>query len=59
MKSIKLVAVLMLFGILSSNMSNAQQEVLDRIYVREHHPAKRVIPYTPLREADVMWLKRI
>ncbi|MBL57014.1 MAG: gliding motility protein GldN [Flavobacteriales bacterium] len=59
MKSIKLVAILMLAGVFCSNFAQAQQEVLDGIYVREHHPAKRVIPYTPLREADVMWLKRI
>jgi hypothetical protein len=59
MKSIKLIAVLLLVGILYPNSSDAQQEVLDGIYVREHAPAKRVIPFTPLREADVMWLKRI
>ena len=59
MKSIKLVAILMLAGVFASILQKAQQEVLDGIYVREHHPAKRVIPYTPLREADVMWLKRI
>ena len=49
----------MICGLFYSNNSTAQQEVLDGIYVKEHHPAKRVIPYTPLREADVMWLKRI
>ena len=59
MKSIKLVAVLIFVGLMTSNVSNAQQEVLDGTYVKEHHPSKRVIPYTPLREADVMWLKRI
>ncbi len=59
MKTIKLAAFLMFVGVLTSNVSNAQQEVLDGTYVKEHHPSKRVIPYTPLREADVMWLKRI
>jgi gliding motility associated protien GldN len=59
MKSIKLIAVLFLAVILFPYSSDAQQEVLDGIYVREHAPAKRVIPFTPLREADVMWLKRI
>jgi gliding motility associated protien GldN len=35
------------------------QNVLDGVYVRESNPARRVIPYTYLREADVMWAKRI
>lgn len=33
--------------------------VLDGVYVQEHIPTKRVIQYTYLREADVMWSKRI
>ena len=59
MKAIRFFSILMIFGMFYSNNLTAQQEVLDGIYVKEHHPAKRVIPYTPLREADVMWLKRI
>jgi len=35
------------------------QNVLDGVYVKENNPARRVIPYTYLREADVMWAKRI
>ncbi|MFN3917027.1 MAG: gliding motility protein GldN [Flavobacteriales bacterium] len=33
--------------------------VLDGIYVQEHIPTKKVIPYVPLREADVIWSKRV
>lgn len=33
--------------------------VLDGVYVQEHIPTKRVISYAPLREADVIWAKRI
>jgi len=33
--------------------------VLDGVYVQEHIPTKRVIQYAHLREADVMWSKRI
>ena len=33
--------------------------VLDGVYVQEHIPTKRVIQYTHLREADVMWSKRV
>jgi gliding motility associated protien GldN len=40
-----------------SNRGNPN--VLDGVYVREHYPARKAIPYAPLREADVMWSKRI
>jgi gliding motility associated protien GldN len=33
--------------------------VLDGAYVREHNPTRKVIGYPYLREADVMWAKRI
>lgn len=33
--------------------------VLDGVYVQEHIPTKKVIAYPSLREADVMWSKRI
>ena len=58
MKTIRLFAVVIIFGVFYSNDTNAQN-VLDGIYDRVAHQAKRVIPYTPLREADVMWLKRV
>lgn len=35
------------------------QTVLDGPYVKEHTPTRKVVPYTHLREADVMWAKRI
>jgi gliding motility associated protien GldN len=40
-------------------MPEPQQTVLDGAYVKEHNPTKRVIPYPHLREADVMWAKRV
>ena len=36
-----------------------QSNVLDGVYIQEHIPTKRVVQYTHLREADVMWSKRI
>ncbi len=33
--------------------------ILDGVYVREHYPNRKAINYAPLREADVMWSKRI
>jgi gliding motility associated protien GldN len=35
------------------------QNVLDRAYVKENTVTRQVIPYPYLREADVMWSKRI
>ena len=35
------------------------QKILDAIYIKENTPTRRVIPYTHVREADVMWNKRI
>ena len=35
------------------------QNVLDGVYVKESNPARRVVPYSYLREADVMWSKKI
>lgn len=37
----------------------SESGVLDGVYVQEHIPTKRVIAYTHLREADVIWAKRI
>jgi gliding motility associated protien GldN len=35
------------------------QNVLDGVYVREHNPTRSVIPLAYLREADVMWSKKV
>ncbi|MFT4545230.1 MAG: hypothetical protein ACI9EQ_001701, partial [Bacteroidia bacterium] len=40
-------------------VESAAQNVLDGVYVKEHYPTRKVIPYTHLREADVMWATRI
>ena len=39
--------------------SVSAQNVLDGVYVKEHYPTRKVVPYTHLRETDVMWSKRI
>jgi gliding motility associated protien GldN len=46
---------------LFSGMVLAQNNmgVLDGVYVKEHSITRQVIPYPYLREADVMWSKRI
>jgi gliding motility associated protien GldN len=37
----------------------SQSNVLDGVYIKEHSNERKVIPYTYLREADVMWSKRV
>ncbi|OFY93598.1 MAG: hypothetical protein A3K10_11270, partial [Bacteroidetes bacterium RIFCSPLOWO2_12_FULL_31_6] len=35
------------------------QKILDKPWIKENTPTRRVVPYTHVREADVMWHKRI
>lgn len=47
------------FSIQAQIVTEPAPDVLDGVYVQEHIPTKKVIQYTYLREADVMWTKRI
>lgn len=49
--------IIVILSAFTINPSGAQ--VMDGIYVKEHVPVRNPIPYTTLREADVMWSKRI
>lgn len=40
-------------------IANPAPGVLDGVYVKEHIPTKKVIPYEFVREADVTWSKRV
>ena len=40
-------------------ISNPSPGVLDGVYVQEHIPTKKVVPYEYVREADVTWSKRV
>ncbi len=65
MKHIKkiILPLLLINGfVFSSNAqlpSSGQTTVLDGVYQQTHVPTKRVISYTHLREADVLWSHRI
>ena len=67
LKCIKIIALQLIFFIGLSTTVLAQlpstgvssSGVLDGVYVQEHIPTKRVIQYPHLREADVMWSKRV
>ena len=57
-KSFILLAAILISVMMISQHSNGQN-VLDGVFVKEHYPTRKVIPYTHLREGDVMWCKRI
>ncbi|NNM94232.1 MAG: gliding motility protein GldN [Bacteroidia bacterium] len=45
------------FFVLFTGNIMAQTVLRDDVYDKQNTPSKRVIPYIPLREADVMWKK--
>lgn len=57
--------ILLFFGCgLGLIQSNAQEEILaarplDNIFEKEHIASKKPIPYPSLREADIVWSKRV
>ncbi len=54
-----LLVSIVLFNIDTIAQVNINNNVLDGAYVRETNRTKRVIPYPHLREADVMYFKRV
>jgi gliding motility associated protien GldN len=58
MKRIGLILILAM-ALLPTGQLLAQSNILDGVYIKEHTPERKYIPYTYLREADVMWSKRI
>ncbi|MCC6251710.1 MAG: gliding motility protein GldN [Bacteroidia bacterium] len=55
-----IVVVVTVFLMLSLNHDvKSQSNILDGVYIKEHSLQRKVIPYSSLREADVMWSKRI
>ncbi|MBK9146284.1 MAG: gliding motility protein GldN [Flavobacteriales bacterium] len=53
-----MMALALLAGALATPGAMAQT-VLDGAYIKEHTKTKRVVPYTHIREADVMWHRRV
>jgi len=51
--------ILLLVFLFSPFFYANSQTVLDGIYIKEQTPERKVIPYTPLREADVLWSSRV
>jgi gliding motility associated protien GldN len=59
MKKILVISSVVLGIVMALHFEGVSQNVLDGVYVKEHYPTRKVIPYTHLREADVMWSTRI
>ena len=58
-KSVRnLLAALPMLLLSAAGMAQTQT-VLDGAYVPEHNPTRRMVPYPHLRQADVMWERRI
>jgi len=62
----KFIYIFIFFSFISTSFSqlpgsgiSLESSVLDGVYIQEHIPTKRVVSYVHLREADVMWSKRI
>ncbi len=64
MKKVKFLLAVFLFAVLSASI-NAQPEVIkppkypDGVYTKENTRTRKAISYPHLREADVMWSKRV
>lgn len=58
MKKLFVIPVITLAFLLTGS-SVGEAQVLDGIYVKEHVPARKPVPYKFLREGDVMWTKRV
>lgn len=50
---------LLVVAALIGNSSNVQAQVLDDVYVKEHVPSRKPVPYKFLRESDAMYKKRV
>lgn len=44
---------------LTASVNTTAQTVLDGAYIKEHTKTQRVVPYSHLREADIMWARRV
>ena len=52
--------IILVFSIITAFATGTSaQNVLDGVYVREHSPTKSVVQLSYLREADVMWSKKV
>lgn len=53
------IGLVLMLLIAFGNVNAQEQKVLDGAFIKETSPTKRVVPYTHIREADVMYYKRL
>lgn len=46
-------------GINGGPVNVPTEGIIDGVYIQEHIPTKRMIPYTNVREADAIWSRRV
>ncbi len=51
--------VIGIFGAIFNEQQSYAQNVNDGVYIKENIPGKRPVPYANMREADMMWTKKI
>jgi hypothetical protein len=51
--------VAIIFSLIIAVFTGNAQNVLDGVYVREHSPTRVPVALSYLREADVMWSKKV
>lgn len=59
MKKLVLISFVVALSGLIVPVNEVNAQVLDGIYEKEHVPSRRPVPYAHLREADVIWKKRV
>jgi gliding motility associated protien GldN len=59
MKNLVQKPLLLFFLLVWGGSIFAQSNILDGVYIKEHTDERKVVPYAHLREADVMWSKRV
>ncbi|MEQ8909108.1 MAG: gliding motility protein GldN [Vicingaceae bacterium] len=55
----KRLVLVLLVALVSVSTYAQENKVLDGIFIKETAPTRRVVPYTHIREADVMYYKRV
>lgn len=59
MKCIRLILLVSIVAFLGTDANAQGNKILDKPWIKENTPTRRVVPYTHVREADVMWHRRI
>ena len=59
MKRFILFSIALITGLLINLVPSDAQTVLDGAWIKEHNKTKKVVQYPFIREADVMWARRI